>query len=72
MLELHKTYSIKEIEDFKDLVTIVYIIIDDIYQEITPTHIKNRQNVDYSILSDSEVITISIVGESLTIDSEKA
>jgi len=72
MLELNKTYSIKEIEDFKDLVTIVYIIIDDIYQEVTPTYIRNRRNADNSILSDSEVITISIVGELLTIDSEKA
>lgn len=72
MLELNKSYSIKEIEDFKDLVTIVYVIIDDIYQEVTPTYIKNRRNVGDSILSDSEIITISIVGELLTIDSEKA
>lgn len=72
MLELDRNYSIKEIEDFKDLVTIVYVIIDDIYQEVTPTHIMNRRNISDSILSDSEIITISIVGELLTIDSEKA
>jgi len=72
MLELNKTYYIKEIEGFKDLVTIVYVIIDDIYQEVTPTHIKNWRNINNSILSDSEIITISIIGELLTIDSEKA
>ncbi|MBZ4646664.1 MAG: family transposase [Clostridia bacterium] len=72
MLELHTQYSIKEIEDLKDFVIIAYMIIDDIYQKVTPTYIKERCNIKDSILSDSEIITISIVGELLTIDSEKA
>ncbi|SNS91763.1 transposase, IS4 family [Anaerovirgula multivorans] len=72
MLEFTKEYSIKEIGNFKDFITITYILIDDIYQRITPTHIKERRNINASILSDSEIITISIVGELLTIDSEKA
>lgn len=57
MLELNKNYSIKEIGDLKDFVTVAYIIIDDIYQKITPTNIKNRRNINDSILSDSEIIT---------------
>lgn len=72
MLELTKKYSIKEIGDLKDFITVTYVLIDDIYQEITPTNIKERRNIKESILSDSEIITISIVGELLTIDSEKA
>lgn len=72
MLESDRTYSIKEIGDLKDFVTVAYIIIDDIYQEVTPTHIAKRCNIKDSILSDSEIITISIVGELLTIDSENA
>lgn len=72
MLEFTKKYSIKEIDDLKDFITVTYILIDDIYQEITPTHIKERRNINDSILSDSEIITIGIVGELLTIDSEKA
>lgn len=72
MPELTKKYSIKEIGDLKDFITVTYVLIDDIYQEITPTHIKERRNINESILSDSEIITISIVGELLTIDSEKA
>lgn len=71
MLELNK-YSINKIEDLKDFITVVYVSIDDIYQEITPTYIKERRNIKDAILSDSEIITISIVGELLTIDSEKA
>lgn len=72
MLELHKSYCIKEVENLKDFVTIAYVIIDDIYKKVTPTHIANRCNIKDSIMSDSEIITISIVGELLTIDSEKA
>ncbi len=72
MLEPDRTYSIKEIGDLKDFVTVAYVIIDDIYQKVTPTYIKNRCNINDSILSDSEIITISIVGELLTIDSENA
>lgn len=72
MLEFTKQYNIKEIGDLKDFITVTYILIDDIYQRITPTHIKKRRNINDSILSDSEIITIGIVGELLTIDSEKA
>jgi len=72
MLELDRDYSIKEIENLKDFVTVTYVIIDDIYHKVTPTCIANRCNINVSIMSDSEIITISIVGELLTIDSEKA
>lgn len=37
-----------------------------------PSYIKNTRNILEAKLSDSEIITISIVGEVLTIDSEKA
>lgn len=70
MLEPDRDYSIKEIGDLKDFVTVVYVMIDDIYPKVTPTHIKNCCNSNDSILSDSEIITISIVGELLAIDSE--
>lgn len=35
MLELHKNYCIKEIENLKDFVTIAYVIIDDIYKKVS-------------------------------------
>lgn len=72
MMELDRTYSIKEIENLKDFITVAYIIIDDIYKKVTPPHIANRCNINDSFMSDSEIITICIVGELLTIDSEKA
>lgn len=63
MLELHKNYCIKEIENLKDFVTVAFVIIDDIYKKVTPTHIAQRCNINDCIMSDSEIITISIVGE---------
>ena len=71
MLELNN-YYIQEIENLTDLFTIIYTIIDDVYKDIIPISIRNRRNIKESKLSDSEIITISIVGELLTIDSEKA
>lgn len=59
MLELDRTHSIKEIGDLKDFVTVAYVIIDDIHQKVTPTHIKERCNINGSKMSDSEIITLS-------------
>ena len=69
---LDYNHCINTIGDFKDFITTVYTIIDDIYKEIIPKHIQNRRNKPKSILSDSEIITISIVGELKTIDSENS
>ncbi len=71
MLELNN-YYIKKVENLTDLFTITFTIIDDIYNEIIPDSIKNRRNIGESKLSDSEIISISIVGELLGIDSEKS
>jgi len=71
MLELNNYYN-TSIDNLKDFIIVSFVIIDDIYQKVTPAYIKNRKNIDSAILSDSEIITISLVGELLTIDSEKA
>ena len=72
MPEFSNQYCIKEIEELKDFIIVAYIIIKDIYQEVTPIYIKERRNIKASMLSHSEIITIAIVDELLTIDSEKA
>lgn len=69
---LEYNHCINNVEDFKDFIIAVYTIIDDIYKEIIPKYIQNRRNKSKSSLSDSEIITISIIGELLTIDSENA
>ena len=71
MLELNN-YYIHKLENLTDLFTNIFVIIDDIYNEIIPNSIRNRRNIKDSKLSDSEIITISIVGELLTINSEKS
>lgn len=65
-------YNTEKIDNLKDFFTVSFVLIDDVYNEIIPESIKNRRNVSECKLSDSEIITISIVGEALTIDSEKA
>lgn len=72
MLELYKTDSITVIEDLKDFIIVIFVIVDDIYQDVTPAYIKNRRNSNCSKMSDSEIITISLVGELMSIDSENA
>ena len=71
MLEFD-TYCNISIENLKDLITIIYVIIDDLYKTTTPAEVQNRRHKDKAILSDSEIVTISLVGELMTIDSEKA
>ena len=71
MLEL-KDYSVQEIENLKDFFLVSYVIIDDIYQRIIPDHVRYRRNYDCSKLSDSEIITLAIVGEIHGTASEKA
>ncbi|MEG2057262.1 MAG: IS982 family transposase, partial [Romboutsia sp.] len=71
MLELNN-YYIQEVQNLTDLFTIIFTMVDDIYNDIIPKNIRNRRNIKDSKLSDSEIITISIVGELLTIDSEKS
>ena len=67
-----RPYGNIPLENMKDVVTTVYVIIDDIYQKTTPIEVKNRLHKEKAKLSDSEIITISIVGEIMSNDSEKA
>lgn len=65
-------YNTEKIDNLKDFFTVVFVLIDDVYNEIIPYSIRNRRNISDSKLSDSEVISISIVGEAITVNSEKA
>ena len=62
MLELNY-YSVQEIQNLKDFFLVSYVVIDDIYHRIIPDTIRFRRNYSKSKLSDSEIITIAIVGE---------
>ena len=71
MLELNKYYAHK-IENLKDFFLVCYVIIDDIYKRIIPEEIKFRRNYTQAKLSDSEIITLAIVGEIHGTSSEKS
>ena len=71
MLELEK-YCITEIENLQEVMTIIYVVVDDLYKEVTPTSVAERKNKEKAKMSDSEIITIALTGESMGIDSESA
>lgn len=41
-----------------NLLTIAYVLIDDIYQEVTPTHIINPCNINDSIQLNIERVIV--------------
>ena len=71
MLKLQEDYTTLT-ATFEDFILLVFTIIDDLYQQSVPTFVLQRRNVDTAKMSDSEIITLSICGELLGIDSESA
>ena len=60
------------IATFEDFILLVYTIIDDLYQQFVPLSVSKRRNADVAKMSDSEIITLSICSELISIDSENA
>ena len=60
------------IATFEDFIITVSVIIDDLYHQFAPPEVINRQHIFYAKLTDSEIITLSICGELVGIDSENA
>ena len=60
------------IATFEGFILTVYVIIDDLYHQFAPPEVISRRHILDAILSDPEIITISICGELAGIDSENA
>lgn len=71
MLKFQDDYITKN-ENMEDLFTIILAIVDDLYKTYAPEEVKNRRNIAEARCSDAEIITISIVGEMMGVDSETA
>ena len=71
-MEFDKTKYSTNIGDLKDLARRIKSIITDIYEVVTPSGIKTRKGVGRMVMSDVEIITIVILGELMSIDSERA
>lgn len=71
MLKFQDDYTTL-ITTFEDFILLVYTIIDDLYQQFVPASVSQRRNVNTAKMSDSEIITLSICGELIGIDSENA
>ncbi len=58
------------ITDFRDFCTWAYVIIDDLYQQVAPFYLSSRPGPAVTSCSDSELITLAIVGECRGWDQE--
>ena len=71
MSKFKSEYSIAH-QSFEDFILVIYVLVDDLYKKVAPNQVKYRPNVDKALLSDSEIITIAICGETVGADSENA
>lgn len=55
-----------------DLFLVVFAIIDDLYSDLVPDYVRYRPGYHRMTLSDSEVVTLSLMQEALSMDSEHA
>lgn len=53
-----------------DLILHLFVFVDDLYDALAPTSIRRRPGHHRLRLSDSEVLTLSLLQEALSIDSE--
>lgn len=56
----------------EDMFLLLYCTIDDLYQELVPEAIRRRSQHRRIRFSDSEVLTLSLMQEALSMDSERS
>jgi transposase len=71
-MEFDKTKYSTDIGNLKELAMRIKSIICDIYEAVVPPEIKTRKGIERMVMSDVEIIVIAILGELMTIDSERA
>ncbi|MBD5460656.1 MAG: IS982 family transposase [Lachnospiraceae bacterium] len=71
MLKFQDDYTTL-IATFEDFILLVFAMIDDLNKQFVPASVSQRRNVSTAKMSASEIITLSICGEVISIDSEKA
>jgi hypothetical protein len=55
-----------------DMFLLLYCTVDDLYQELVPDSIQRRSQHRRIAFSDSEVLTLSLMQEALSMDSERS
>jgi hypothetical protein len=71
-MEFDKSKYSTNTDNLKELILRIKSMIADIYEAVTPVEIKERKGIERMVMSDVEIITISVAGELITIDSERA
>lgn len=72
MLEFVQEEYNTKIENLKDFILVAFVLVSDLYEKYAPAEIRHRNGVDRMVMSDTEIITISIVGELMSVDSQRA
>lgn len=60
------------ITSLDDVFLLVYCLIDDLYAELAPTAVRQRPQHERIEMSDAEVLTLSVLQEALSMDSESS
>jgi len=55
-----------------DMFLLLYCTLDDLYQEVVPDAIQRRSQYQRIAFSDAEVLTLSLMQEALSMDSERS
>ena len=71
-MEFDKSKYSTNIGNLKELAMRIKSIITDIYEAVAPAEIKGRKGIERMVMSDVEIISMAILGELMTIDSERA
>lgn len=69
---LQSTALLEERRSIEDTFILLYTLVDDLYQELVPETVKARSQHERIEFSDSEVLTLSLMQEALSMDSEES
>lgn len=71
-ITLQSTASHEDVRSLEYMFLVVYTLIDDLYVTLVPEAVKRRSQYGRIELSDSEVLTLSVMQEALSMDSEES
>ncbi|MBR6012375.1 MAG: hypothetical protein IK062_01160 [Selenomonadaceae bacterium] len=60
MLKFQKNYTIEN-QSFEYFILLIFVLIDGLYKKVAPDSVKFRSNIEKTLLSDSEIITILLL-----------
>lgn len=66
------THLHEDVRSLEYMFLVVYTLVDDLYNGLVPEAVKRRSQYERIEFSDSEVLTLSLMQEALSMDSEES